>query len=77
VSDGSPTLTAIDAEAHDQIVHGRRFGEANSATHELLHAGPQIDVLALDGLQVLFADGMLLGGEMPLVGPPSIPCKTV
>jgi hypothetical protein len=29
-------------------------------------------VLAFDGLHVLFADGMLLGVEMPLVGAPAI-----
>jgi hypothetical protein len=29
-------------------------------------------LLAFDGLQVLFADGTLLGGEMPLVGSPPI-----
>jgi hypothetical protein len=29
-------------------------------------------LLAFDGLQVLFADGTLLEGEMPLVGSPPI-----
>ena len=32
-------------------------------------------MFALDGLRVLFANGMLLGGEMPLVGLPPIRVK--
>jgi hypothetical protein len=47
-------------------VHGSRFEEANGAAHEPLNPGPQIDVFALDSLHVLFADGVLLGGDMPL-----------
>jgi hypothetical protein len=34
MSDGSSKLIAIDEEPNHQIVHGRRFGEANGATHE-------------------------------------------
>ncbi len=67
MSDGSPKLVAIDKEAHNQIVHGCRFGEANRAAYKSLNAGPQIDVLALDFLHVLFADHMLLCVDMPLV----------
>ena len=38
--DGYPKLIAIDEETDHQIVHGRRFGKANGATHEPLHPGP-------------------------------------
>ena len=33
-------------------------------------------MLALDLLRVLFADGVLLGGDMPLIGSPSIGGET-
>jgi hypothetical protein len=75
VSDDHPKLVAIDKEADHQIVHGRRFGKANGATHEPLDAGAQIDVFALDFLRVLLAHLMLLGIEVPLVGPPAVGVK--
>jgi hypothetical protein len=74
-----PKLVAINEKTNHQIVHGRRFGEANGAAHEPLNPGPQIDVFTLDSLYVVFADGVLLGGDMPLVGPSPIgvkPCNT-
>jgi len=46
--------------------------KANSAAHQALDPRPQVDVLALDPLRVLFADGVLLWGDMPLLGPPPI-----
>src|SRR5882672_6273801 len=79
MSDGSPKLVAIDEEAHDQIVHGCRFGEADRPAYKSLNSGPQIDVLALNFLGVLLAYHMLLRGDMPLVGTPAIrvkPCDT-
>ena len=36
MSDEEPKLIAIDEEANHQIVHRRRFGKANGATHETL-----------------------------------------
>src|SRR6266568_3451115 len=72
---GYPKLVAIDEEAKHQIVHGCGFGKADRATHQTLDPGPQIDMFALDGLCVLFADGMLLGVEIPFVGPPPIRVK--
>ena len=72
VLDGYPKLVAIDEESDHQIVHGRRFGKANRAAHETLNPCPQIDVFALDFLGVLFADGVLLGLDMPLIGAPAI-----
>jgi hypothetical protein len=75
MSDGSPKLVAIDEEAHDQIVHGCHFGEANCPAYKSLHAGPQIDVLALHFLGMLLAYHVLLRGDMPLVGTPSIRVK--
>ena len=79
MSDGSPKLVAIDKEAHNQIVHGCRFGEANCAAYKSLNAGPQIDVLALNFLGMLLAYHVLLRREMPLIGTPPIrvkPCDT-
>jgi len=40
MSDGSPKLVAIDEKADHQIVHGRRFGKANRATHETFDSCP-------------------------------------
>jgi len=48
MSDGLPKLVAIDEEAHDQIVHGGRFGEADRPADKSLNAGSQIDVLDLN-----------------------------
>jgi hypothetical protein len=79
MSDGSPKLVAIDEETHDQIVHGCRFGEANSPAYKPLNSSPQIDVLALNFLGMLLAYDVLLRGDMPLVSTPSIrvkPCDT-
>ncbi len=79
MSDGSPKLVAMDEEVKHQIVHRGRFGKAHGTTDSPLNPGAHIDVLALDFLRVLFADGVLLGGEMPLVGLPPIgvqPCDT-
>ena len=56
-------------------MHCRRFGKANRAPHETLDPCPQIDVFALDFLRMLFADLVLLGVDMPLVGTPSIRVK--
>ena len=75
ISDASPTRIAVDEETDHQSMHGRRFGEANRAAHETFNPGPQIDVFALDGLHVLFANGVLHRSKMALVGPPSIRVK--
>ena len=72
LSDGSSKLIPIDEQPYHQIVHAFRLGKANGATHEPLHPGPEIDVLALDFLRVLLAYLMLLGIDMPLIGPPSV-----
>ena len=73
--DGYSKLIAIDEEADHQIVHRRRFGKANRATHEPLDPGPQIDVFTLDSLRVLLANVMLRWVDIPLVRPPSIGVK--
>ena len=71
--DCHPKLVAIDEEAEHQSRHGRRFGKANRAAHKTLDPCPQIQVFALDFLRRLFADFVLLGVDMPLVGtPPSV-----
>jgi len=53
-----------------------RLGEAQRATHEPLDPRPQMHVFALDFLGVLLAYLVLLGIEMPLVGPPAVGVKT-
>jgi len=73
--EGSPKLIAIDEEADHQIMHGCRLGKANRAAYKPLDPSSQIDVLALDGLRVLFPDDVLLWDDMPLVRPPSISVK--
>ena len=65
-------FVAIDEESNDEIMHALRLGEAQRAADEPLDPGPQIDVFALDLLCVLFADCVLLGLDMPLIGAPSI-----
>ena len=76
MSECKPKLVAIDEEPNHQIVHGRRFRKTNGATHQTFDASPEVDVLAFDLLRVLFANRMLFGGEMPLVGAPSIRVKS-
>ena len=77
LSDGSSKFIAIDEEANHQIVHAFVLEKQMRATYEPLDPGPQIDVFALDFLRVLLADVMLLGVDMPLVGPPSVGVKRV
>src|SRR5262249_23536106 len=72
LSDGPSKFIPIDEEPNHQIVHAFRLGKAQRATHQPLDPGPEIDVLALDFLCVLLAYVMLLGSEMPLVGPPAV-----
>jgi hypothetical protein len=42
VCDGCPPLVASDAEAHHEIVHGRRCGQTNRATHATCDACPSM-----------------------------------
>ena len=75
MSEGSPKFIAIDEEPNHEIVHGSRFGTANRAAYEPLDPSPQLTVLALDGLQVLFTDDVQLRDDMPCIRPPSIRIK--
>jgi len=75
LSDDSPKLIPIDEQPNHQIVHLFRLGKAQRATHEPLHPGPEIDVLALDFLRVLLAYVMLFWIDMPLVGAPAVHVK--
>ena len=70
-----PKLIAIDEEPDDEIVHGRRLGKADRATDEPFNPGPQVDVLAFDLLRLGFANRVLLGIDVSLVGPPPIPLR--
>ena len=74
-SKGSSEFVSIDEQSNHEIVHALRLGEAQRAADEPLDPGPQIDVFALDFLRVLLAHLMLLGIEMPLVGPPAVGVK--
>ena len=75
LSDGSSKLIPIDEQPNHQIVHLFRLRKANGATHEPLHPGPELDVLALDFLRMLLAHVVLLGIDMPLVGAPAVRVK--
>jgi len=72
LSEGSSKLIPIHEEPNHQIVHLFRLGKAQRPTHSPLDTGPEIDVLTLDFLCVLLPHVMLLGLEMPLVGPPAV-----
>src|SRR5262245_26309243 len=72
LSDGSPKFIPIDEQPNHEIVHAFRLGKAQRATDQPFDPGPEIDVLALDFLRILLADVMLLGSEMPLIGPPAV-----
>jgi hypothetical protein len=75
MSDEESKCIAIDEETDHQIVHRRRFGKTHRATHQALDPGPPRDVLALDGLRVLFADDVWLWVDVPLIRSPSIRVK--
>jgi hypothetical protein len=53
-------------------VHRCRFGKTNRATHQTLDPGAHIDVLAFDLLRMGFANRVLRGIDMALVGSPSM-----
>ena len=68
-------FVSIDEESNHEIVHALCLGEADRAADEPLDPGPQIAMFALDFLRVRLAHLMLLGIEMPLVGPPAVGVK--
>ena len=72
ILDELPELIPIDKQYDDQIVHTFSLRKADRPAYQPLDPRPQIDVFALDFLCVLFADGVLLGFDMPLIGTPSI-----
>ena len=73
--DYRPKLVAIDEEADHQIVHGRCFGKTNRPAYKAFDPRPQVDVFALNFLRMLFADFVLLGVDMTLIGAPAIGVK--
>ena len=60
----------MDEETNHHIVHRCRLGKTYCVTDKALDPGPHIDVLALNFLRVLLANGVLLWGDVPLVRPP-------
>jgi hypothetical protein len=50
----------------------RRFRKTNRAAYKTLNTGAQIDGFAFDLLGVLFANGVLLWIDMPLVSAPAV-----
>jgi len=53
-------------------VHVVRLGETDRAAHQPLDPGPKINVFALNFLGVVLAHLMLVGIDVPLVGPPPV-----
>ena len=70
--DEPPELIPVDKPSDDPIVHTFRLRKAARPTYQPLNPRPQIHVFALDFLGMLFADGVLLGLDMPLIGAPAI-----
>jgi hypothetical protein len=70
--DEPPEFIPVDKQSDDQIVHTLGLRKAERPAHQPLDPRPQINMFALDFLRVLFADGVLLGLDMPLIGAPSI-----
>jgi len=71
--DDSPELITVDEQSDDQFMHTLGLRKADGPAHQPFDPRPQVDVLALDALHVLFPDGVLLGVHMALVGPPELP----
>ena len=53
-------------------MHTFGLRQADRPAHQSLEPRPHIDVCALDCLGVLFANGVRLGLDMPLIGAPAI-----
>src|SRR5205823_7526396 len=62
----SSKFVSVDEKSNHEIVHVLRLRKAQRAADEALDPGPQIDVFALNFLDVLLAYLMLL------VGPPAV-----
>src|SRR5918999_940762 len=71
-SEGPSKLIPIDKESNHQIMHALRFGKTDRATHQPLDPCPQVNMLALDLLGVFFANRVLFGLHMTLVGTPAV-----
>jgi hypothetical protein len=67
----------MDEEPDHQIVHGRRFREANGTTGEPLDPRAQMDVFTFDFLCTGLAHCVLRGVDMALVGAPPIGVEAV
>ena len=65
-----------DFKRFDRFTKLATSSKTHRAAYETLDAGAQIDRFALDFLGVLLADHVQLGGDMPLVGAPSICVKS-
>ena len=70
--DEPPEPIPVDKQSNDQIVHTFGLRKTDRPAHQALDSRPQIDVFALDFLGMLFADGVLLGSNMALIGAPAI-----
>ena len=72
MSDRYPKLIPIDKEPNHQVVHVFGLGKTDRPAYQPLDPRAQINVLALDLLRVCLPDRVLLGLQMPLVGPPAV-----
>jgi hypothetical protein len=63
---------SIDKQADDEVMHLRRFREADGLANQAFDAGSKRQMFAFDFLRVAFADGVLFRVEMTCVRPPLI-----
>ncbi len=63
---------SIHKQAEHEVVHLRRFREADGLAHQTFDACPKRQMFALDFLRGAFAGGGLFRGKMTRVRPPHI-----
>lgn len=67
-----PKGIAVHKQADHEVVHLRRFREANGLANQTFDACPQRQMFALDFLRVAFAGGVLFRVKMTRVRPSRI-----
>ena len=63
------TGIAVDKYANDGVMHLARVHKAEGLADQAFHVCPYGQMLAFDLLRVAFAWAVLVGGQMPGIGP--------